>query len=67
CHAKGGGAFGRLEVTADVSAYTRAAVFQQGAETEMLARFSTAPLAGLSTRMPPDPKGIRGQLPVAPT
>ncbi|RRR40155.1 catalase [Mycolicibacter terrae] len=40
-HAKGGGAFGRLEVTADVSAYTRAAVFQQGAETEMLARFST--------------------------
>ncbi|MEB3034643.1 catalase [[Mycobacterium] nativiensis] len=40
-HAKGGGAFGRLEVTADVSAYTRAAVFAQGAETAMLARFST--------------------------
>lgn len=40
-HAKGGGAFGHLEVTADVSAYTRAAVFAQGAETEMLARFST--------------------------
>lgn len=40
-HAKGGGAFGRFEVTNDVSAYTCAAVFQPGAKTEMLARFST--------------------------
>ncbi len=40
-HAKGSGAFGRFETTADVSAYTKAAVFQQGATTEMLARFST--------------------------
>jgi catalase len=40
-HAKGGGAFGGFEVTHDVSAYTRAAVFQPGAETEVLARFST--------------------------
>ncbi|AEF37987.1 catalase KatE [Mycolicibacter sinensis] len=40
-HAKGGGAFGHLEVTADVSAYTRAAVFAPGVKTEMLARFST--------------------------
>lgn len=40
-HAKGGGAFGRFEVTADVSMYTRAAVFAPGAKTEMLARFST--------------------------
>ena len=30
-HAKGGGAFGTFEVTHDVSAYTRAAVFQPGA------------------------------------
>ncbi len=29
-HAKGGGAFGRFEVTGDVSAYTKAAVFQPG-------------------------------------
>jgi len=40
-HAKGGGAFGRFEVTEDVSAYTKAAVFQPGTTTEMLARFST--------------------------
>ncbi|WP_295883744.1 catalase [uncultured Thiohalocapsa sp.] len=40
-HAKGGGAHGRFEVTNDVSAYTRAALFQPGATTEMLARFST--------------------------
>ncbi|AJM76815.1 catalase [Rathayibacter toxicus] len=40
-HAKGGGAFGRFKTTNDVSAYTRAALFQPGAETEMLARFST--------------------------
>jgi catalase len=40
-HAKGSGAFGRFEVTNDVSAYTRAAVFQPDTTTEMLARFST--------------------------
>lgn len=40
-HAKGGGAFGMLTVTEDVSAYTRAALFQPGTKTEMLARFST--------------------------
>ncbi|MBC3194192.1 catalase [Pseudonocardia sp. C8] len=40
-HAKGGGAFGTFRVTGDVSAYTRAAVFQPGTETEMVARFST--------------------------
>ncbi|MGK9148409.1 catalase [Plantibacter flavus] len=40
-HAKGGGAFGRFVTTGDVSQYTRAALFQPGVETEMLARFST--------------------------
>jgi len=40
-HAKGGGAFGHFEVTADVSAWTRAAVFQPGAKTDALIRFST--------------------------
>ncbi|MFD0366292.1 catalase [Nocardia sp. GCM10030253] len=40
-HAKGGGAFGTLEVTHDVSAYTKADVFQPGKKTEMLARFSS--------------------------
>ena len=40
-HAKGAGAFGRFEVTHDVSAYTKADLFQPGRTTEMLARFST--------------------------
>ena len=40
-HAKGSGAFGRFEVTHDVSQYTRAAVFQPGTKTDMLARFSS--------------------------
>ncbi len=40
-HAKGSGAFGHFQVTHDVSQYTRAAVFQPGAKTEMLARFSS--------------------------
>ncbi len=40
-HAKGSGAFGRFEVTNDVSEYTKAAVFQPGTTTRMVARFST--------------------------
>jgi catalase len=40
-HAKGAGAFGHFEVTADVSQYTRAAVFQPGTRTDTGIRFST--------------------------
>ncbi|HET7474770.1 MAG TPA: catalase [Dermatophilaceae bacterium] len=40
-HAKGSGAFGVFETTEDVTAYTKAAPFQPGAKTDMLARFST--------------------------
>ncbi|HEX5945430.1 MAG TPA: catalase [Acidimicrobiales bacterium] len=40
-HAKGGGAFGKFIMHEDVSRYTKAAVFQPGAETEMVIRFST--------------------------
>jgi catalase len=40
-HAKGGGAFGEFVVTEDVSAYTKAAVFQPGARTRTLQRFSS--------------------------
>jgi catalase len=40
-HAKGSGAFGRFEVTKDVSAYTKAALFQPGTTTRLVARFST--------------------------
>ncbi|WAM18893.1 catalase [Rhodococcus sp. JS3073] len=40
-HAKGSGAFGRFEVTHDVSAYTKAALFQPGVATDLVIRFST--------------------------
>ena len=40
-HAKGSGAFGIFETTEDVSAYTKAALFQKGVTTELLLRFST--------------------------
>ena len=40
-HAKGFGAFGYFQVTGDVSAYTKPAVFQPGAKTDTLIRFST--------------------------
>ena len=40
-HAKGGGAFGRFEVTQDVTQFTKAAFLQPGTKTDMVARFST--------------------------
>lgn len=40
-HAKGHGAFGELHITKDVSAYTKAKVFQKGTVTPMMGRFST--------------------------
>ena len=40
-HAKGSGAFGVFETTADVSKYTKAALFRKGAKTDLLLRFST--------------------------
>ncbi|PZT87175.1 MAG: catalase [Citromicrobium sp.] len=40
-HAKGSGAFGHFETTADVSQYTKAKVFQQGTKTDVAMRFST--------------------------
>ena len=40
-HAKGSGAFGYFQVTNDVSKFTKAGVFQPGAKTDTLARFST--------------------------
>ncbi|MGQ0456872.1 MAG: catalase [Hyphomicrobium sp.] len=40
-HAKGWGAHGVLKITCDISKYTKAACLQKGAETPMLARFST--------------------------
>ncbi len=57
-HAKGGGAFGHFEVTQDVSKYTKAAVFQPGAKTEVIARFSTVAGEGGSPDTWRDPRGF---------
>ena len=38
-HAKGSGAFGRFEVTADVSRFTKAKFLQPGAKVETAVRF----------------------------
>jgi catalase len=40
-HAKGGGAFGFLEITEDVSQFTKAKVFAKGKRTDLLLRFSS--------------------------
>src|SRR5258708_20584135 len=40
-HAKGSGAFGYFEVTKDISAYTKAAVFPPGTRTTTLIHSST--------------------------
>ncbi|WP_028925545.1 catalase [Pseudonocardia acaciae] len=61
-HAKGGGAFGHFEVTNDVSAYTKAAVFQPGAKTESLVRFSTVAGERGSPDTWRDPRGFAVKL-----
>jgi catalase len=57
-HAKGSGAFGVFETTEDVSAYTRASLFQPGVRTEMLARFSTVAGESGSPDTWRDPRGF---------
>jgi catalase len=66
-HAKGSGAFGRFEVTNDVSSYTRAAVFAPGATTDTLIRFrpwpasAARPTPGATARVLPAVLHLRGQ------
>jgi len=57
-HAKGGGAFGFFETTEDVSQFTKASLFQRGAHTEMVARFSTVALERGSADTVRDPRGF---------
>ncbi|MCR9165335.1 MAG: catalase [Nannocystaceae bacterium] len=57
-HAKGGGAYGRFEVTHDISKYTKAAVFQPSTETEVIARFSTVAGESGSPDTWRDPRGF---------
>ncbi|MCW1248937.1 catalase [Acaricomes phytoseiuli] len=57
-HAKGGGAFGTFVTTGNVSQYTKAALFQPGAETEMLIRFSSVAGESGSPDTWRDPRGF---------
>ncbi|WP_067491017.1 catalase [Actinomadura hibisca] len=57
-HAKGGGAYGVLEITEDVSQYTKAKLFQPGARTESLVRFSTVAGENGSADTARDPRGF---------
>ncbi|MGW5262034.1 catalase [Microbispora sp. NPDC004025] len=57
-HAKGGGAYGVLQITEDVSQYTKATLFQKGKETELLLRFSTVAGELGSADTARDPRGF---------
>ena len=57
-HAKGGGAFGTFETTGDVTAFTKASLFQPGAKVDMLARFSTVAGESGSADSQRDPRGF---------
>jgi catalase len=57
-HAKGGGAFGVLEVTEDVSQYTKADLFTPGQHTRLLIRFSTVAGELGSADTARDPRGF---------
>lgn len=57
-HAKGGGAFGVLEITEDVSQFTKAKALQKGKKTRTLARFSTVALESGSTDTVRDVRGF---------
>ncbi|WP_067170950.1 catalase [Microtetraspora niveoalba] len=57
-HAKGGGAFGVLEITEDVSQFTKAGLFQKGTRTDLLLRFSTVAGELGSADTGRDPRGF---------
>ncbi|PZG22946.1 catalase [Nonomuraea aridisoli] len=57
-HAKGGGAYGTLQITEDVSQYTKAKLFQKGVETPLFLRFSTVAGELGSADTARDPRGF---------
>ena len=57
-HARGSGAHGVFEATADISDLTRAAVFKKGSKTELFARFSTVAGSKGSKDTPRDVRGF---------
>ena len=57
-HAKGAGAYGVFECTADVSRYVKAKFLQKGKKTEIFARFSTVGGEKGSADAERDPRGF---------
>ncbi len=57
-HAKGGGAYGTLSITEDVSQFTKAGLFAPGARTDLLIRFSTVAGELGSADTARDPRGF---------
>ncbi|MFC6079550.1 catalase [Sphaerisporangium aureirubrum] len=57
-HAKGGGAYGVLQITEDVSQFTKAGLFQKGKETDLFLRFSTVAGELGSADTQRDPRGF---------
>ncbi|AWS40020.1 catalase [Streptosporangium sp. 'caverna'] len=57
-HAKGGGAHGVLQITEDVSQFTKAGLFQKGKETPLFLRFSTVAGELGSADTQRDPRGF---------
>ena len=57
-HARGSGAHGVFEATADISDLSRAAVFTKGEKTEVFARFSTVAGGAGSVDTPRDVRGF---------
>ena len=61
-HARGSGAHGVFEATADISDLTRAAVFKKGEKTETFVRFSTVAGGAGSVDTPRDVRGFAVKL-----
>jgi catalase len=57
-HAKGGGAHGVLQITEDVSQFTKAGLFAKGKETPLFLRFSTVAGELGSADTQRDPRGF---------
>ena len=57
-HARGSGAHGVFEATADISDLSKAAVFKKGSKTEVFARFSTVAGGAGSVDTPRDVRGF---------
>ena len=57
-HARGSGAHGVFEATADISSLSKAAVFRKGAKTETFVRFSTVAGGAGSIDTPRDVRGF---------